>query len=34
MDGEKVDQIFMNSGSIEELELLIKTRMAGYAQSA
>ena len=30
MDGYKVDQIFLNGGSIEELEQLVKTRMRGY----
>ena len=27
MDGYKVDQIFLNSGSLDELEVLLKTRM-------
>jgi hypothetical protein len=27
LDGYKVDQIFLNSGSIQDLELLIRTRM-------
>ena len=30
MDGEKVDQIFMNTGSIEDLRTLIGIRMRGY----
>jgi len=30
LDGYPVDQIFMNSGSIEDLELLIKTRMMAH----
>lgn len=30
MDGEKVDQIFVNSGTINDLKLLISTRMQGY----
>lgn len=29
MDGYKADQLFSNSGSIEDLELLVKTRMMG-----
>jgi hypothetical protein len=29
MDGYKVDQIFANNGSIEDLELMVKTRMQG-----
>lgn len=31
MEGEKVDQIFVNSGTINDLSLLINTRMQGYA---
>ena len=31
MEGEKVDQIFVNSGTINDLNLLINTRMQGYA---
>jgi hypothetical protein len=34
MDGYPVDQIFVNNTTIEDLELLVKTRMAGYAKSA
>jgi hypothetical protein len=30
MDGEKVDQIFMNNGTLEDLKVLIQTRMRGY----
>lgn len=30
MDGEKVDQIFMNSGSLEDLKTLIGIRMREY----
>jgi hypothetical protein len=30
MDGYRVDQIFLNGGSIEDLEQLIITRMRGY----
>jgi hypothetical protein len=30
MDGEKVDQIFMNTGSIEDLNALIGVRMRAY----
>jgi hypothetical protein len=30
MDGEKVDQIFMNSGGLEDLKLLIDIRMRAY----
>lgn len=30
MDGEKVDQIFMNSGSLEDLNALIGVRMRAY----
>lgn len=33
MDEYKVDQIFTNNGTLEELELLVKTRMMGYAKS-
>jgi hypothetical protein len=29
MDGYKVDQIFTNNGTIEDLELMVKTRMQG-----
>jgi hypothetical protein len=31
MDGEKVDQIFVNNGTIDELNSLINTRMRAYA---
>jgi hypothetical protein len=31
MDGEKVDQIFVNSGTLEDLKILIQTRMRAYA---
>lgn len=31
MEGEKVDQIFVNSGTIDDLKILISTRMHGYA---
>ena len=34
LDGYPVDQIFINNTTIEDLELLVKTRMAGYAKSA
>jgi hypothetical protein len=34
LDGYPVDQIFINNTTVEDLELLVKTRMAGYAQSA
>lgn len=34
LDGYPVDQIFVNNTTIEDLELLVKTRMAGYAKSA
>jgi cytidylate kinase len=34
MDGYPVDQIFINNTTIEDLEMLVKTRMAGYAKSA
>lgn len=30
MEGEKVDQIFVNSGTIDDLKILISTRMYGY----
>ena len=30
MDGEKVDQIFLNNGTLEDLQVLINTRMRGY----
>lgn len=30
MDGEKVDQIFLNNGTLEDLEVLIGTRMRAY----
>jgi hypothetical protein len=30
MDGEKVEQIFMNSGSLEDLKTLISIRMRAY----
>jgi hypothetical protein len=30
MDGEKVDQIFVNNGTIGDLKSLIKTRMVAY----
>jgi hypothetical protein len=30
MDGEKVDQIFMNNGTLDDLKVLIQTRMRGY----
>jgi len=30
MEGEKVDQIFVNSGTIDDLKVLISTRMHGY----
>jgi len=33
MDGHKVDQIFVNGGSMEDLKVLIQTRMSGYAKS-
>ena len=29
MDGYQVDQIFANNGTLEDLELMVKTRMAG-----
>jgi hypothetical protein len=31
MDGEKVDQIFLNNGTLEDLKVLINTRMRAYA---
>jgi hypothetical protein len=31
MDGEKVDQIFVNSGTLDDLKVLIQTRMRAYA---
>ena len=34
LDGYPVDQIFINNGTVGDLESLIKTRMAGYAKSA
>ena len=34
MDGYPVDQIFINNGTVEDLDSLIKTMMAGYAKSA
>jgi hypothetical protein len=33
LDGYKVDQIFTNNGTVEDLELMIKTRMMAYAKS-
>jgi len=33
MDGYHVDQIFTNNTTIEDLQLMVKTRMAGYAKS-
>ena len=30
MDGEKVDQIFVNNGTLEDLKVLINTRMRAY----
>lgn len=33
LDGYPVDQIFINNTTIEDLEVLVKTRMAGYAKS-
>lgn len=33
MDGYKVDQIFVNNTTVDDLEVLIKTRMFGYAKS-
>lgn len=34
MDGYPVDQIFVNNTTIEDLEILIKTRMLNHAKSA
>jgi hypothetical protein len=31
MDGEKVDQIFLNNGTLDDLKVLIQTRMRAYA---
>jgi hypothetical protein len=33
MDGYKVDQIFVNNSTVDDLEVLIKTRMSNYAKS-
>jgi hypothetical protein len=33
MDGYPVDQIFVNNGTVNDLESLIKTRMLSYAKS-
>ena len=33
MDDYRADQIFTNNGSIEDLELMVKTRMMAYAKS-
>jgi len=33
LDDYKVDQIFTNNGTIEDLELMVKTRMMSYAKS-
>ena len=33
MDGYPVDQIFVNNTTVDDLEVLIKTRMSGYAKS-
>jgi hypothetical protein len=30
MDGESVDQIFLNNGTLEDLKVLINTRMRAY----
>lgn len=30
MDGERVDQIFVNNGTLEDLQVLINTRMRAY----
>jgi hypothetical protein len=30
MDGEKVDQIFLNNGTLDDLKVLIQTRMRAY----
>jgi hypothetical protein len=34
MDGYPVDQIFANNGTVEDLELMVKTRMLNHAKSA
>lgn len=34
LDGYPVDQIFVNNGTVEDLNMLVKTRMQSYAQSA
>jgi hypothetical protein len=34
MDGYPVDQIFTNNGTVEDLELMVKTRMLNHAKSA
>ena len=31
MDGEKVEQIFINNGTVDDLKVLIQTRMRAYA---
>ena len=31
MDGENVDQIFVNNGTLDDLKILIQTRMRGYS---
>jgi len=33
LDGYPVDQIFVNNTTVDDLEVLIKTRMSGYAKS-
>jgi len=33
MDGYPVDQIFVNNSTLDDLEVLVKTRMSGYAKS-
>jgi len=33
MDGYPVDQIFVNNSTVDDLEILIKTRMSSYAKS-
>jgi hypothetical protein len=33
MDAYQVDQIFINNGTLDDLEALIKVRMSGYAKS-
>ena len=33
LDGYPVDQIFVNNTTVEDLEVLIRTRMSGYAKS-